>query len=591
MPLTIKQNGFKFKDSNDDYVGVDVIAETTLTEQIAAVEGEGATQVAAVQAKGTQVINSIPSDYTELTEEVDSLKSAITDAAIIQSSGWVNKGINDGTGAVGSANSKRLTQEDRFFNKYMKVSISSAYKIIAYGYSEDLVSAYLGAWQNNGFTKSGISWQSGSIDLMAMRDAGAKYMRVLLKKADDTDISPSDGENAKFDIDNVFFTEYGLSEVQSTFTANRTYYDYPLQKYDELVPTVVNSYGWNFEKSVNGLPSVKLNDANNAFNAYFTFGSSLNVVGVGRLRVLLYVEDPTIVSGITVYLTGTSWYREISETLVKGWNVCSLYTAQGSLSTWETATGLRLYISRTANTSNIYYGGLFANRPPKANMIFVEDGQAPSFYTDGYPLLKAAGIPVTWALVPKRIIDENPAAITAEQLETLAQDNMSEFSFHSWNLTVESSATEQVVRDEATKALHFLKDKGLLPTYFWRAATIQNASPYDKTLGNMVYAIATGFNNMSVDYFPFIDPLNVGRVILHSSSAEALAEYFETMRKTHCTMVIYTHGVSNETNDVTPELLAAFIEIAENAIEGGYVNPTTFNRLMMEYYNPIRQIL
>ena len=41
MPLTIKQNGFKFKDSNDDYVGVDVIAETTLTEQIAAVEGEG----------------------------------------------------------------------------------------------------------------------------------------------------------------------------------------------------------------------------------------------------------------------------------------------------------------------------------------------------------------------------------------------------------------------------------------------------------------------------------------------------------------------------------------------------------------------
>ena len=78
MPLTIKQNGFKFKDSNGDYQGVDVIAETALATQLAAIQGEGTTQIGAVQAKGTEVIASIPADYTDLTEEVDEIKSALT---------------------------------------------------------------------------------------------------------------------------------------------------------------------------------------------------------------------------------------------------------------------------------------------------------------------------------------------------------------------------------------------------------------------------------------------------------------------------------------------------------------------------------
>ena len=96
MPLTIKQNGFKFKDSNGDYQGVDVIAETALATQLAAIQGEGTTQIGAVQAKGTEVIASIPADYTDLTEEVDEIKSVIGEYSgeimnmYLNGTSWVN---------------------------------------------------------------------------------------------------------------------------------------------------------------------------------------------------------------------------------------------------------------------------------------------------------------------------------------------------------------------------------------------------------------------------------------------------------------------------------------------------------------------
>lgn len=62
MPITIKSNAFKYKDPDTgNYVGIDTLAETTTS-----------TQVAAINAAGAAVIQSIPADYT-------SLASAVTD--------------------------------------------------------------------------------------------------------------------------------------------------------------------------------------------------------------------------------------------------------------------------------------------------------------------------------------------------------------------------------------------------------------------------------------------------------------------------------------------------------------------------------
>lgn len=87
MPITIKQGLMKVKDTNNEYIGVDVVAETATatqvsaiqaagTTQVSAVNTAGSTQVQAVEDKGDEVLASIPADYTELSDEVDNLKSA-----------------------------------------------------------------------------------------------------------------------------------------------------------------------------------------------------------------------------------------------------------------------------------------------------------------------------------------------------------------------------------------------------------------------------------------------------------------------------------------------------------------------------------
>lgn len=50
MPITIKTAAMQYKDANGQYVGIDAVAETTTSEQVAAVEAAGAEQIAAIEA-------------------------------------------------------------------------------------------------------------------------------------------------------------------------------------------------------------------------------------------------------------------------------------------------------------------------------------------------------------------------------------------------------------------------------------------------------------------------------------------------------------------------------------------------------------
>lgn len=56
MPITIKTAAMKYKDAQGQYVGVDVVAETATSTQVAAVNAAGATQVAAINAMVTGAI-------------------------------------------------------------------------------------------------------------------------------------------------------------------------------------------------------------------------------------------------------------------------------------------------------------------------------------------------------------------------------------------------------------------------------------------------------------------------------------------------------------------------------------------------------
>lgn len=50
MPITIKTAAMKYKDANGQYIGVDAVAETTTSTQVAAVEAAGAEQIAEITA-------------------------------------------------------------------------------------------------------------------------------------------------------------------------------------------------------------------------------------------------------------------------------------------------------------------------------------------------------------------------------------------------------------------------------------------------------------------------------------------------------------------------------------------------------------
>ena len=68
MPVSIKTVHLKYRNSHDQYVGVNTIGETTTAEQVAAIEEASAEQMAAIAAKGEETRATIPSDYTELSD-------------------------------------------------------------------------------------------------------------------------------------------------------------------------------------------------------------------------------------------------------------------------------------------------------------------------------------------------------------------------------------------------------------------------------------------------------------------------------------------------------------------------------------------
>ena len=77
MPITLKQGLMKYKNGQNEYIGINTVGETTSAQQISNVNQAGATQVSAINAKGQEVLASLPSDYTALSDEVSDLKSAI----------------------------------------------------------------------------------------------------------------------------------------------------------------------------------------------------------------------------------------------------------------------------------------------------------------------------------------------------------------------------------------------------------------------------------------------------------------------------------------------------------------------------------
>ena len=61
------------------------------------------------------------------------------------------------------------------------------------------------------------------------------------------------------------------------------------------------------------------------------------------------------------------------------------------------------------------------------------------------------------------------------------------------------------------------------------------------------------------------------------------------MKKTHCSLVGYTHDISAEGNyNMRPEQFAYFVSKIQTGIDEGWLEPTTFSRLMTLHENGLK---
>ena len=77
MPITIRANQLNYKNGNS-YTGMDVIADSTTEEKVAAIEAAAEEQMDAIEAKGEETLESIPNNYSALSNSVTELKNTVS---------------------------------------------------------------------------------------------------------------------------------------------------------------------------------------------------------------------------------------------------------------------------------------------------------------------------------------------------------------------------------------------------------------------------------------------------------------------------------------------------------------------------------
>ena len=318
----------------------------------------------------------------------------------------------------------------------------------------------------------------------------------------------------------------------------------------------------------------------NIMDVRLTTSTAVNLIGISIVEAVVYIEDVSKITQINLQLLSTNFSRTIlASELINGWNRLRYYTFDGDTTVWNTETTVRINIYGDAD-KEIWIDSVRFLRRPKAVMFFVEDGGYTSFYQIGQPALDTLGVPVTWAVDPA-IIGTEHYNMSLEDLQDVMQNGNTEFSFHSYAGERTAIMSESELIADTELSLRWLSKEGLLPKHFWRAAFTQNDAPNYEAIADIIPVLATHNSKVGLDAFPFVDPLNVPRTALHNRSTSDIDEYFDKLQKTHCFICFYTHGIQDdyETNCSIAKW-NHFMEKLEDALDDGWLEPTTYNRLM-----------
>lgn len=312
---------------------------------------------------------------------------------------------------------------------------------------------------------------------------------------------------------------------------------------------------------------------------------SVPMAGTEEIELYLYTTDAASIGGSHVIrLTGVTsgFSRNIDTALQNGWNKIRIPTeGAGTIDYTTSETEWRLYVYSTASAT-VWIGGIFAVKPDKANIIITDDGPYQSFYENAYPALAAIGVPVTWAGDWSKI-GVSDKLITQEELNLLAYDGISEFSFHNWDGTEQAEGTALSALRDTVNNIRYLQANGLQADRIWRAAWQGNNCAHPELANELVDASASHDGSTGVVQFPFQDRFNIPRWAMQGRSTSTVDTWFSKLERQHCTMMMYTHGISDGDKDVSEELLAYYVEKIEAGIQAGWLNATTYSRMMNHY--------
>ena len=331
--------------------------------------------------------------------------------------------------------------------------------------------------------------------------------------------------------------------------------------------------------------SIKADLFSGTSNIVMNLKSTLNLTGISEFISIFYIPDISAINNITIKIGGIPFERRPENEIVEGWNILRHQTANADISTWKTTNRIEVNVY-TSKQTKIYISDVFAIRNEKAKIIFVDDHGYSNFKTVAYPQLKERGIPVTWAINPGRLGDSIGGVehiLSQPEIDDLAYDSMSEFSYHAWNpiekATINMSPEELL--EEHHKCTTYLRKNGIEPRRYWRAAFTQNQAPNHAVLKPYIDGYATHRASGGMELYPFKDKYNINRIALHSMDKAQVDNLFDRLKKTRCVAVLYTHGLDDDAGiHLTNERLNYFLQKVDEANAKGWLEGTTFTKIM-----------
>jgi len=307
------------------------------------------------------------------------------------------------------------------------------------------------------------------------------------------------------------------------------------------------------------------------------------------VRALVWIDNPADISSITVSIRTSvdpvvQWSRSSASTspLVPGWNLLSWKAAAGVTTTWGQALLTQVAVVTTAATA-FTLQSVWVETTPKAQILFIEDRGYQTFVDHGLPDLRSRGIPVTWALDPMThgtSTGTKGQVVTDAQVEQFYADG-DDLSIHAYAGEVTATMTPAQIRLDTLKSHQWLQDRGYSRGRQWRAAWTQNSATAHAAAQPYYAAYATPASAAGMETWPFLDPWNVSRWSVQGRTPAAIADMFATLKRTGSLLVCYTHGVhADGGSDATPEQWAAFISQIDEGLTGGWLEGTSFSRLL-----------